>query len=492
MRRDDRAGRGPSPPPERPPPVWPPAAPSARRAKPSGPPYVEDALPSIFRVGVQCLFREGEPIEEGDDFVTPQRQVRDSIVVADLAVVLAGFPLVLRERSEEDEHHTLSERLHRVPEDQSPAVVVFEDVPHEDAVHVRAIGLQVGDRVDEAALTTVDTDVLARLDEPLRIGGATAPVLDCPMAVEIGHSLAIRLLGIIGEWLGLAVIPAPHHRISLIRRRLPDLRGDDRLIIRVVELELFLGQLRVCEPEQEGRRDQHIAARPNVDMRGWKHFANKTARGLRRESPVPGGAPLIIADLAQSREGRQHDAAWLQHPVDFRQCRTNVVNEVQCLRNYHAVERIRRHVRHIRQIAHDRRSGSLVGVENIASRNVRAPESARVCALPDFQNASADQPGIALQESFDEIPVDRTSAIVSIRAAHRRQASQIAEIDLAARRCERRFALPLDPPQSRRREDGLDRWLQPLERQAAVRIPFPAECRLRVGRCHGVQSGAFL
>ena len=113
------------------------------------------------------------------------------------------------------------------------------------------------------------------------------------------------------------------------------------------------------------------------------------------------------------------------------QCRhreTDVVNQLQRLREDDAIEGAFGKNRRVGEVPHNRRT-RIAGahVQDVGTCDARRAEAARVFVTADFEDASNDFRCVALQEPLDVVPVDRRPSIEAIITTDRYGAAEVAE-----------------------------------------------------------------
>src|SRR5262249_38107795 len=139
---------------------------------------IENVLPAKRRVGRHIFFEPNVDISAlAHQVSSAEMYLRKKSTGSRPfhAAVLLGGP---DERRVHDQDHAAAKGGQGVAQDGSPAQVLIEHVPQEDAIGFRGITCQGGDLVAAGRRIVVDAPIAARGPEALEIGRAAAPVLD--------------------------------------------------------------------------------------------------------------------------------------------------------------------------------------------------------------------------------------------------------------------------------------------------------------------------
>ena len=118
--------------------------------------------------------------------------------------------------------------------------------------------------------------------------------------------------------------------------------------------------------------------------------------------------------------------------MQCRHCQTDVVNQLQRLREDDAIEGAFGKNRRVGEVSHNRRA-RIAGahVQDVDTCDARRAEAAGVFVTADFEDPPNDFRCVALQEPLDVIPVDRRPSVEPIITADRYGAVEVAEPDPA-------------------------------------------------------------
>ncbi len=203
--------------------------------------------------------------------------------------------------------------------------------------------------------------------------------------------------------------------------------GDDDLVARIGQRELLWPQIGSGELVEDAGRRQHVAVGLHLDVAGPERLLGDRQGGVPREVP-PLPAPLLSLELRDPGHRCQQHAAGGEDPMDGREGRADVVDELERPVRDHAVERFAREVRGIREIAHDRRVGRpLLRREDLDAVDVH-PVARRVVRCLDLEDASTDVRGMRADEALHVDAVDRRAAPEPAARIDRRCPPEHAEI----------------------------------------------------------------
>src|SRR5215207_4290084 len=177
-------------------------------------------------------------------------------------------------------------------------------------------------------------------------------------------------------------------RFSLLPRR----GSDDHLVVGIEMVEFLAGQLRGGEAVEESAGRENVAERFDVERIPWEDFAEQRRHRRAREGPVPGVLVLLLADSRNPWNRAEHGATWPEDAMERPKCASDVVDQLESLRQDDAIEAFAGKV--IFSLLEAAGVGGIrvsQHIEDLALRDAPAAEHVGVERVPDFEDPPPDR-----------------------------------------------------------------------------------------------------